>query len=139
MYYDDTLPWRVIQDGETAEGRPVFDEDGTLVVAPYRGRHIVSQFGDPIAEFIHDEGNARRIIACVNACKGIPTEALECQTKKDLTAKLIALNRELLAVLDACVTQIEQMRGLFNDQDGTIQAALDDAYKVIQAAKGGLA
>lgn len=55
------------------------------------------------------------------------------------TAKVIALNRELLAALEACVTQIEQMRGLFNDQDGTIQASLEDAYKAIQAAKGDAA
>lgn len=34
---------------------------------------------------------------------------------------------ELQGALDSCVTQIEQMKGLFNDEDGNIQSALDEA------------
>lgn len=34
---------------------------------------------------------------------------------------------EAKAVIDQLVTQIEQMQGMFDDEDGTIQAALDDA------------
>ncbi len=29
------------------------------------------------------KGDRRRILACVNACRGIPTEALEAMAKKD--------------------------------------------------------
>ena len=51
--------------------------------------------------------NARRIVACVNACAGIPTESLECQTKKQLTDKLIEQNRMLAAELEALADRIE--------------------------------
>lgn len=33
----------------------------------------------------------------------------------------------LAGALDTCVTQIEQMKGMFDDSDGAIQQALDDA------------
>lgn len=36
-------------------------------------------------------------------------------------------NEKLRAALEACVQQIEQMKGMFPDDDGTIQGALDDA------------
>lgn len=45
------------------------------------------------------------------------------QTEPDW--KAIATN--LAGALDACVTQIEQMKGMFDDSDGAIQRALDDA------------
>jgi hypothetical protein len=133
-YFDDTLPWHVIEPGKTADGYDTYNEEGDLVIAPYRGRHIVTQYGDPVAEFIHDHEDARRIVACVNACKGIPTEALECQAKRDLSAKLIEQNRRLLAALEGCVVQIQQMQGMFDDSDGTIQAALEDAQEAIDMA-----
>ncbi len=51
--------------------------------APGAGEHdpaegwIVEQTGEYVgAEFMSD-ADARRIVACVNACAGIPTEALE--------------------------------------------------------------
>lgn len=34
---------------------------------------------------------------------------------------------ELQGALDSCVTQIQQMKGLFGDEDGNIQSALDEA------------
>jgi len=74
-YIEETLPWRVVPDGKTAEGYDVFDEFGDIIHAPYRGCHIVSHHGRPIAERL-DQGDAERIVACVNACKGIPTEEL---------------------------------------------------------------
>lgn len=35
-----------------------------------------------------DEANARRIVACVNACEGIPTEALESGAVRELLEAL---------------------------------------------------
>lgn len=137
-YFDETLPWRIVEPGKTAEGFDTHDEDGNLVIAPYRGRHIVTSGLVTVCEFVHDQEDARRIIACVNACKGIPTEALECQAKRDLTAKLIEQNQALLAALERCVDQILQMQGMFDDCDGAIHAALEDAEQAIAEAKGGL-
>ncbi|WP_126448395.1 hypothetical protein [Sulfuricystis multivorans] len=136
-YLDETLPWRIVEPGKTAEGRDTHDEDGNLVIFPYRGRHIVTNGLVPVCEFVYDQEDARRIVACVNACKGIPTEALECQAKKDLTAKLIEQHQALLAALEGCVEQIEQMRGMFDDSDSAIQAALENAQKAIDMATGG--
>lgn len=50
---------------------------------------------------------------------------------------LLAL-RECLGALDACVTQIEQMRGMFDDADGTIQEAVDDAEDAEKKAQAVL-
>lgn len=45
------------------------------------------------------EANARRIVACVNACDGIPTEALEQDSKRLLGGRLMEQNRELVEAL----------------------------------------
>jgi hypothetical protein len=60
--------------------------------------------------------NSRRLVACVNACAGIPTEALECQTKKELTKKLIDTNKELLAALEEAFSFADAM--LFDGTGG---------------------
>jgi hypothetical protein len=49
-------------------------------------------------------------------------------------ARLIAAAPVLLACLEECVSQMEQMRGMFDDSDGAIQKALDDAYEAIRMA-----
>jgi hypothetical protein len=54
-------------------------------------------------------------------------------------ARLIAAAPSLLASLEACVWQIEQMRGMFDESDGTIQEALDGAYEAIRMAVEGKA
>lgn len=40
---------------------------------------------------------------------------------------------DLAGALDSCLTQIYQMKGLFDDSDGAIQNAIDDAELVLQA------
>jgi hypothetical protein len=54
-------------------------------------------------------------------------------------ARLIASVPNLLASLEACVWQMEQMRGMFDDSDGAIQAAIDDAKDAIAKATGDTA
>ncbi len=44
------------------------------------------------------------------------------------------VNAELLAALQSCVSQIEQMQGMFDDNDDDIREALDDAYAAIKNA-----
>ena len=135
------LPWRIIPAGFWLDGdtlRPTHDEEtGESLVAPYRGRHIVDRFGNPVAEFIHDEQDARRIVACVNACKGIPTEALECQSKKDLSAKLIQLTNELATALEDVVALAEAAMRDAGEYD--IDSELAEARRILVRAKGGLA
>lgn len=105
--------WRVIPEGKAYEGgelRDTHDEDGTPLIGPYRGRHIVDGFGNPICEFIHDEKHAW----------------------------LIAAAPHLMAALERCVEQIEQMRGLFDDSDCAIQNALDSAEYAMKSATEGM-
>lgn len=45
------------------------------------------------------------------------------------------INADLESALDECVLQIEQMQGMFDDSDGRIQAALDDARDALSAAR----
>lgn len=54
------------------------------------GQHILSRTGElsfaHVAEVFHELDDARRIVACVNVCAGISTEALEGGTAPVLTA-----------------------------------------------------
>jgi hypothetical protein len=65
----------------------------------YRGLQIESETED-IAELYDsgddasNEANARRIVAAVNACKGIPTEALEGGVISELVERLRYLDSE---------------------------------------------
>jgi hypothetical protein len=61
-------PWTDLADGidGPANSHPVVDVDTHSLVA--------RAYGDEVDEA---EANARRIVACVNACAGIPTAALE--------------------------------------------------------------
>lgn len=110
--------WRIVPAGKAVDlvedGKMTFrdthdEETGEVLFGPYRGRHIVDGFGNTICEHIHDFNHAY----------------------------LIAAAPRLLAALERCVDQIEQMRGLFDDPDGTIQKALDDAYHAMALADGG--
>jgi hypothetical protein len=53
------------------------------------------------------EANARRIVACVNACEGIPTEALECQSKKQITPTMIGMIEEMALLLKLAIARVE--------------------------------
>jgi len=58
---DSLLNWRIVEKGETPDGRDTHDESGELVVAPYWDRHIVDGFQNVICEFIHGDGDAKII------------------------------------------------------------------------------
>lgn len=69
--------------------------DGRFIRQSATPRHVIARVSKSDAM----GANARRIVACINACEGIPTEALECQTKWQLSAELIRQRDELLAAL----------------------------------------
>lgn len=43
---------------------------------------------------------------------------------------------KLLAALEGCLHQMEQMKDMFDDEDGTIEAAMDDAELAVSNAGG---
>jgi hypothetical protein len=142
MYQDHTLPWRVVPAGKTPEGEDTHDEDGNLVIAPYRGRHIVTASKVPVCEFVHDEDDARRIAGCVNACKGIPTEALECQTKKQLTSVVIERTKMLARQNDKLLHSLKELLFLYAAEMGDKMSAservvVDRAKSIIAEVERG--
>jgi hypothetical protein len=106
-------PWRVEEGihqfckepGHAIKGN---NTEGVNIIAFLWTRHVE----------VEQEANARRIVACVNACEGIPTEALECQAKKEITAKLIEQNRELR---DSLIELSNWMRDHTGPRDGTME------------------
>lgn len=80
-------PWRV--DGNTG-AFSVEAEPHKMIVA-------VRYLGNAPAREAEEEANARRIVACVNACAGIPTDVLEAATGTD-TARFAAL--EIAAMVE---------------------------------------
>lgn len=103
-------PWRVTADGFIASGgfvpiRTPFRE-GAFKAGPGRSDH-----SDELLD-----ANARRIVACVNACEGIDTDLIEPRMLGDQIAAKMAvikkcdrLNTENAALNDYCAT-VEQQR-----------------------------
>lgn len=79
------------------------------------GSIIFNDYGEEVEGSYHD---AHRIIACVNACAGIPTEALP---------NLLQQRDQLLAALEALV--------LFSNPTKSNAVALNNAHKAIASAK----
>lgn len=65
-------PWMVDPDD-----RPGYEWNNHIVSATDPNQTICFMTHDNTPENIEGEANARRIVACVNACKGIKTESLE--------------------------------------------------------------
>ena len=85
------------------------------------------------------EANARRIVACVNACAGLPTEQLESSPPGGVlngVAGLIAQRDELLAALEIIAASEEFHGDSFVCDFGTLQGV---ARAAIAKAKGGAA
>lgn len=70
---------------------------------------------DPIAgfrAFPNGYSNAKRIVACVNACEGIPTEVLESGPHRIIQRDAAAERQrdELLAASKELISEIEELR-----------------------------
>jgi len=50
---------------------------------------------------------------------------------RNLIARAVNRHNDLVATLDSCLTQIEQMAGMFDDSDGAIKAAADNARELL--------
>lgn len=104
------------------------------------------------------EANARRIVACVNYCKGLPTEGVITATALGKTAEVslhqladaITQRDQLLAALERMVAIHDEPSGFagkygkaldaaIDAQAVKIDAALESARAAIAAVKGGAA
>ena len=108
------------------------------------GDLIVRAFGDQVND-VDGVANARRIVACVNACAGMQTESLE-------SGDLIAAHRavinavtkqrdELLAALDEYINAADNIMSPKDDDDVSAMIRFGEADKTareaIARAKGG--
>ena len=91
------------------------------------------------------EANARRIIACVNACAGLPTEQLESSPLGGVlngVAGLIAQRDELLAALEGVLAVVGDSTGVAgyhlngNIADWDEFDEINAVYTAITKAKG---
>ena len=89
------------------------------------------------------EANARRIVACVNACAGVDTDLLEAGELDKPTMLVIQENKdlkhrcdELLAALEDAVETIEWMNGCSSPAVDEIEKAIREGNSAIAKAKG---
>ena len=80
-----------------------------------------------------EEANARRICAAINACQGLPTEALERGVVTELRHALQALldaASDLDAAIDGATDQ-------FDDERAELDAAWRNAHAALAKSEGG--
>jgi len=97
---------------------------------PY-GTYIAEIDGQDVGRFAtseQHEANARRICAAVNACQGVPTEALE----SGATALLASAAPRLLASLITCANLLAD----YDESDGEEGQAYREALAAIDEATG---
>lgn len=106
-------PWKVDPDD-----RPGYEWNNHIVSATDPNQTICFMTHDNTPENIEGEANARRIVACVNACKGIKTESLEMEVLSWITDEtgenpMRRERDELLEARRACgerLIEVEQER-----------------------------
>jgi len=108
-------PWKISHDDSTEEWSIVTNQQGSIIanVNEETGPELVGS--DPVMRKMPVLENARRIVACVNACSGIRTEALEhrahmLNAHDDTIAELKRQRDELLAALHDAATSLETIQ-----------------------------
>ena len=128
-------PWKISHDDSDEEWSVITNNSGSIV-ANVNGRTGPELVGDmPVDRVMPAEDNARRIVACVNACTGIRTEALEHRAHmlKAHDDTIAELNRQRDELLDALNLARDYVGGL--DSGGPVLLGLicviDDAIDLI--------
>ena len=108
-------PWKISHDDSTEEWSIVTNQQGSIIanVNEETGPELVGSA--PVMRKMPGLDNARRIVACVNACTGIRTEALEhrahmLKAHDDTIAELKRQRDELLAALHDAATSLETIQ-----------------------------
>lgn len=123
-------PWKVDPDD-----RPGYEWNNHIVSATDPNQTICFMTHDNTPANIEGEANARRIVACVNACKGIKTESLEMEVLSWITDEtgenpMRRERDELLEARRACgerLIEVEQERDEARRQTEIVENYLDAA------------
>lgn len=91
--------------------------------------------GDRVKEM--ELANARRIVACVNACAGIPTDALECDTPTFIA--MLQERHALRTHRDELLAALKQLDEAFCSNDYGTREGRDFGRKALIAARAAIA
>jgi hypothetical protein len=122
------------------DDRPGYEWNNHIVSATDPNQTICFMTHDNTAENIEGEANARRIVACVNACKGIKTESLEMEVLSWITDETgeNPLQRERDELLEARRACGERLIEVTQERDeARWQTEIVESY--LEAATGKLA
>lgn len=95
---------KLVLDGEAADGDIEIYADGRN----YPAYEIAVVPDNDLTEHERDT-NARRIVACWNACEGVPTEVLEAYTVLEKLREQDTQRRELLAALEKAFPELDKI------------------------------
>lgn len=123
-------PWKINHDDSTEEWSIVTNQHGSIVanVNEETGPELAGSI--PVMRKMPGMENARRIVACVNACRGLPTDELE---QKGLVA---AVGTQLLAADDRAEGQEREIRKLARttaDAENKLADALNQCDELLAA------
>lgn len=126
MKQHNNEPWSAVEATK--------DEDQLIKIRASNGANIARLWIDVDDKHFSDEQreNARRIVACVNACRGLPTEELE---QKGIVA---AVGTQLLAADDRAEGQEREIRRLVNiaaDAENQLADVLDQRDELLAVLK----
>lgn len=108
-------PWRVDSQGVAR----VTSQDGRRLVASAGGHSSNVDFEAVDAE---NKANAFRIVACVNACRGVPTESLENATNEDgklspMSAIFATQRNHALRERDEARAMVAELKALLRERE----------------------
>ena len=118
-------PWRT--DAECGFPQDIHDSKGNLFL----------RCGSDFDNEIYGEANARRIVACVNACAGLPTEVLERYKLGVIGVDYKSTKQqrdELLAALERSLESFEYI-AKYGNSCGHSQLRIPDLKAVIASVK----
>jgi len=136
-------PWIIVDESsngviETEEAIAIISEDDWHICAVWRDAGI-------FLEESHAEANARRIVACVNACAGVPTKVLENEVVelgdkhpwKLINAARIQAEQQRDELLAALKEVTQCLYAQITGSGGfAVEEVIDDANAAISKAEG---
>ena len=123
------------ENKHTPEPWQVFEDDPRAIVTKENPMLSLLSVGEDGLAIMYEEADARRIVACVNACAGISTGHLEKYGLPDFAQKisdLVQQSDELLAAFENGRRFID----LISPFEGDVTRQID---KAIASVKGGAA
>lgn len=132
-------PWAIDPDD-----RPNMQWNNHIVSAENTDIAICFMAHDGTEENERGEANARRIVACVNACAGIPNDQLECDNIEFVRIfnERNTLNKQRDELLAACQGLMKAHRITAARPPQTVEQAeqqLDDIRNAVAAAEAAIA